>query len=116
MQSVDSPLAPTVVRARSRARQLAPLLLVALASACSPVSFARHARSAERAVGLAEAARADEHARYEVTMARLLLDKAREQSGSAHYASALDLVQRAERSATRAQLLARARGGHGGMR
>lgn len=83
---------------------------------CSPVTYARRARDAERALGLAEAAHADEHARYELTLARQMLAKAREQSGTAHYASALDLLTRAEQNAERAQLLARARARTGGVR
>lgn len=116
MQRAESPVSTTRTCARTSLRGLALLALTLALPACSPISYARQARSVERAVALAEAAHANEHARYEVTLARLLLEKAREQSGSAHYASALELLQRAEQTALRAQLLARARGGDGALR
>ena len=77
--------------------------------ACSPVSFAVHARAAESAVEAAESAQSDKYASYELVHARVLLDKAHEEASEAHYALALDLAERAEQSARRARALAHAR-------
>lgn len=91
-----------------RVRPLAGLLLVSCIG-CVPVAVTRQSRAAERALTRAEAVHAEEHARYELTLARLYLDKAREVSSAARYASALELLRHAESSAQRAAALARAR-------
>ena len=74
-----------------------------------PIAVSRRAHSVERALTQAESAQAAQYARYELTLAKLYLVKAREASSEAHYASALDLLRHAEHSAHRADALARAR-------
>ena len=91
-----------------RVRCLAALLLVGCIG-CMPVSVTRRSRAVERALEQAERVNAAQHARYELTLAKLYLEKAREASSEAHYASALDLLRYAESSALRADALARAR-------
>jgi hypothetical protein len=88
---------------------LSPLLVVG----CSPITYARRAAVTERAVRAAEHAEAVRLAPYELTLAKVYLDKAREESGQAHYALSLDLLRRAEQSAKRARVLAEARTGGG---
>ena len=80
-------------------------------SGCSPWAAARGARDAERAVQAAEQARADEHAPYELTLAKLYLSKAREEAAEAHYAAALKWIAQSNHHARGA--LARAERGAG---
>jgi len=94
-----------------RAAVLCSSLALACA-ACSPWSAAVGARDAQLALQEAERARAGELALYELTLARLYLEKAREEASEAHYALALRLLQRSEESAhaalTRAERTPRA--------
>jgi hypothetical protein len=76
-----------------------------LCAGCSPVAFVVRERSAERAVAAADAEGARASATYELMLARLYLDKAREESAEAHYAWALDLLAKSEQSANRARTL-----------
>ena len=77
---------------------------------CSPWAAARGARDAERAVHAAEQARADEHAPYELTLAKLYLSKAREEAAEAHYAAALKWIAQSNHHA-RGALVRAERGG-----
>ena len=77
---------------------------------CSPWAAARGARDAERAVHAAEQARADEHAPYELTLAKLYLSKAREEAAEAHYAAALKWIAQSSHHA-RGALVRAERGG-----
>ena len=70
------------------------------------MAFVVRQRSAERAVAAAAAEGAQGSATYELVLARLYLDKAREESAEAHYAWALDLLAKSEQSARRARTLA----------
>jgi hypothetical protein len=76
-----------------------------LCAGCSPVAFVARQRTAERAVAAAAAEGAQESATYELVLARLYLDKAREESAEAHYAWALDLLAKSEQNANRARTL-----------
>ncbi|MDB4977469.1 MAG: hypothetical protein JWN48_5810 [Myxococcaceae bacterium] len=95
-------------RHRALGRTVA-LSLVALSAACSPAAFAVRERAAERAYAAADAEGAQVQATYELVLARLYLDKAREESAEAHYAWALELLSRSERSAKRAFTLSQER-------
>lgn len=89
------------------------LLASVLVGGCSPIAYARGVREAEAAVLDAERTDAARLAPYELTLARVYLEKAREASAEAHYAFSLDLLARATASAARAGALAASRGGHG---
>jgi len=93
----------------SHAARASALCGAALLMGCSPIAYAQRARSAERAVAAAEQAEAAKLAPYELTLAKVYLEKAREESGEAHYALSLTLLGRAEQDANRARLLAGAR-------
>jgi hypothetical protein len=75
-------------------------------AACSPWSAAVGARDAQLALQEAERARAGEHAVYEYALAKLYLEKAREEAAEAHYAVALQLLQRSRDNAHAALLRA----------
>lgn len=97
-------------RGRGGALACSILALTCLAAtACSPWSAAVEARVAQHALRVAEQTGARELAAYEYTLARLYLDKAREEAGEAHYAFALKLLQRSQRSAHKARTVAEAR-------
>lgn len=103
------PRARALCAAVGRGAQLGALLL----AGCSPITYARRAALTERAVHAAEQAEAARLAPYELTLAKVYLDKAREESAEAHYALSLALLQRAEQSAKRARVLAEARNSGG---
>ena len=102
----------SAARARARAAQ-GIALASAMLTGCSPIAYARGVRDAEATVVVAERAEAERLAPYELTLARLYLEKAREASGEGHYALSLDLLARARQHAARARVLAAARSGDG---
>ncbi len=101
-------LAPAAVRKRA-----ALFALATTASAlpgCSPTAFWLRERDAERSLSGAERVQAERYAPYELVLARLYLDKAREESAEAHYAEALRLLEGCAQTSERARSLAQARG------
>lgn len=100
-----SPVTPSQPKARSVITLVSLACVLALAGGCGSASYALRARSAEHALQDVEQA-ALSKAPYELTLARLYLDKAREEASEAHYALALDLATRAEQNANRARVLA----------
>jgi hypothetical protein len=97
-----------VKRNSRRATSMMALGFVSLIG-CSPSQFVVREHEATRALHEAEAVQARTLARYELTLSRLYLAKAREAASEAHYALALDLAARSTDRARAARTLAIAR-------
>jgi hypothetical protein len=95
----------------SGVRIASPMLALSFASlvGCGPSLFALREHEASRALAQAEQVPSRSLARYELTLSRLYLAKAREAAGEAHYRLALDLAARSTGNARRARTLALAR-------
>lgn len=102
-------LVPPHARRRPWVSALRLAVLSLVCQGCTSTTFLVRSRAAERALAEAEVAQSARHASYELILARLYLEKAREEAGEAHYASALDLADRAAQSARRAEALERVR-------
>lgn len=76
---------------------------------CSPTSVALQMRKAEQALAAADDTLAKNHARYELILARLYLEKAREEAGQAHYAWVEQLLASSEHHAVLARALTASR-------
>ena len=86
------------------------VFLAAATTACGAVSASSAVGDAEQAIARARAQESDRFAPYEMALAELYLDKAREEQDHAHYGDARDLAREAQRSAEEAGRKASSRG------
>ncbi|GAC1342079.1 MAG: hypothetical protein NVSMB23_14460 [Myxococcales bacterium] len=89
-------------------------LIAAAVAACGPVNSTALIDAAAAATARAHAEGGDVSAPYETTSADLYLEKAREQSGHAHYADAAALARASRDFANQAVQKAAAQRGEGG--
>lgn len=85
----------------SLSRAVCFALLTAL-SGCTATQSLVWCRKAEAVLQRAERVPPSHATQYELTRARLYLEKAREEASEAHYGTSVELAKSAERSATRA--------------
>lgn len=83
--------------------------MVGTASGCGSMQFSYHAKHAEKHLEQARQIDAQTLAPYEYELARLHMEKAREEAGRAEYGDAVDLAKIADESALGALETARQR-------
>jgi hypothetical protein len=96
-------------RVKRRGRRAASIAAIGLLVGCAPAQFVLREREASNALAQVEHTQARSLARYELTLSRLYLAKARELASGAHYKLALELAERSTESSRRARTLAIAR-------